>query len=224
MSSLARCATSGGPPACHERGERLAHRGIARAARRRRTWRASPCASATARNGLGDRRAVPHAARARTPRRSSATACRTLTTAAAIARHATSTSSDSAGDGSAADLSPTASSSRGSSVRNASWSKSTRTSLAVPRALAEIAGADVERRRRGRRSDICRLRNTRSRASPRFWRCFGWQLVEVLEDPLEVAVGGRPAWPPSSHPIRARPGGCRSGRRGARRTPGTARR
>ena len=75
-------------------------------------------------------------------------------------------------------------------MRNSSWSNSTRTSLAVARALTEVAGLDVERRRRGRSSDISRLWNTRSLRLAQVLALLGRQLVEVLEDPFEVAVGG----------------------------------
>ena len=102
----------------------------------------------------------------------------------------------------ASATSPTASRMRGSSVRNSSWLNSTRTCSRSNAPWREVVGLDADESTSRSRRDISRFLNTRSWASPRFVRLLGRQLVEVLEDAFEVAVGGDRAWPRSSRRCR----------------------
>ena len=86
--------------------------------------------------------------------------------------------------------------------------------------------------RRGRRRAARRGAATTSagsgtpapRASPRFWRCFGGSSSRCSKIPSSVAVRGHELGRRLLADARARRAGCRSGRRGAPRTRGTARR
>ena len=62
--------------------------------------------------------------------------------------------------------------------------------LAVQRAHARARRARRRASTSRRSSDISRFRNTRSRASPRFWRCLGGSSSRCSKMPFEVPVGG----------------------------------
>ena len=169
-----------------------------------------------------DRRAVPARLRARRAR-----ARRELAEARRAPRRrrastSTSTSRVSASAAAAADVSPTASSSRGNSVRNASWSNRSLHLLAVPRrpgggqpgSTSSVDVAHEQRHLAVEEHPVAGLAQVLA--------LLRGQLVEVLEDPLEVAVGGDELGRGLLADARAHPAGCRSGRRGARRTRGTA--